>query len=70
MSEFDFFLSVLSLKQMRTCQNLGDLLEGSSENNPPPPLPPSMTDMLMQIEQNRQAQTALLEALMLNTAPQ
>ena len=53
---------------MRTRGSLGDLSEGSNENNPPPPL--SMADVFMQIEQNRQAQTALLEALMRNMPPQ
>ena len=53
---------------MRTCDSLGDLPEGSNENNLPPP--PSMAEVLMQIEQNHQAQTVLLEALVCNTAPQ
>ena len=66
MSEFEFSLSVLSLKQMRTRQNLGDLPEGSNENNPLTPPPLSMTDVLMQIEQNRQAQTTLVVSLVRN----
>ena len=54
---------------MRTRQNLGDLPEGSNENNHVPPPLQNMVDVLMQIEQNLQAQTALLEALMHNMAP-
>ena len=55
---------------MRTRHSLGDLPEGSNENNPPPPPPPSMADVLMQFEQNRQAQMALLEALVRNMTSQ
>ena len=46
-----------------------DLPESSNENNPVPLALPSMADILIQIEQNHQAQTALLEALVHNTAP-
>lgn len=53
---------------MRTRSSLDDLLEGSNENNPP--LPPTMAEVLMRIEQNRQMNQALLEALVRNTAPQ
>ena len=55
---------------MRTRGCLGELHEASNKNNPPLPPPLSMADVLMQIEQNRQAQMALLEALVRNTDPQ
>ena len=53
---------------MRTRGSLGDLPEGYNYNNPPPPPPSSMAEVLKQIEQNRQTNQALLEALVRNMA--
>ena len=54
---------------MRTRGNLGDLPEGSNENNLASPPTQSMVDVLLQIEQYCQAQMALLKALVRNMTP-
>ena len=55
---------------MRTRTGAGeDTAEGSNAQNMNPPPPPTMAEVLMQVEQNRREQTGLLQAIAQHLAP-